>query len=312
MGYLASKLRRIREESRRYNVIMLTMKNKLTLSARSDLYIDESGYYYIGQSKYKFFLVTAVLITPDQRELASLLMQKWRNKHLTNPYRCFHTTDFFENRNTSLQSAKPELSITRNFNNAIKELLEFLSYIEFESTVYYVDIPTIRNRLKIDNPPQDGNGKKEYSNHLKESFEELRFAPLDMGIKNAFDFNYKYLINDSKSVKNGYINIESHHQSDIRLIKSFHRYISIYPKYDTNILGLRLHNKKSLDAGIEIADLISYSSCQTLRFSHRLTDELKDIPKVRYKILKQIRSELRARNIKLYDISGDSFKYKKN
>ena len=63
-----------------------------------NLYVDESGYYYIGQNKYKYFLLSAVVISPDQRDLADKMLFKWRQKHLANPNKCFHASDFFENR----------------------------------------------------------------------------------------------------------------------------------------------------------------------------------------------------------------------
>ena len=61
-----------------------------------------------------------------------------------------------------------------------------------------------------------------------------------------------------------------------------------------------------------MADLISYVSYQTLRFSHKLKNELKDVPVDRYDIIKEIRSEFRDKDIELIDISEDKFKYKKS
>lgn len=288
-----------------------------------NLYIDESGYYYIGQSHYRYFILTAVVIKPDQRELADKLFMKWRKKHLMNPYRCLHATDYFENRGLEGEYAKPELSIKRNFDNSVKELMEFISYIDFKAKVFFVDLPSIRRRLKIDEPPIDPDTSEEeklkykaelknYSKKLKETLKDTRFAPIDMSIIKAYEYHNEFLNPDGDSNSAGYINIESHQESDIRLINAYHKFGDLNPAYKTDILGINLHTKRSLDSGIELADLISYVSCQTLRFSHRIKNELKDIPENRHEILKDIRTDLRGLGITLSDITNDRFKYKKN
>ena len=68
---------------------MITLKN---------LYLDESGRYFIGDPDYRFFLITAVILNPDETELANLLFAKWRDKYLINPDKSIHAADFFENR----------------------------------------------------------------------------------------------------------------------------------------------------------------------------------------------------------------------
>ncbi len=61
-----------------------------------NLCIDESGTPAIGINPHRFFLLTAVIISPDQEELACLLLDKWRKSHLKEPNKSFHAADFFE------------------------------------------------------------------------------------------------------------------------------------------------------------------------------------------------------------------------
>ncbi len=181
-----------------------------------------------------------------------------------------------------------------------------------------VNHPVIVNNLYIDAPPAKKRPessetnkayeiyKRIYSQKLKLSLADKRFSPLDLTIRRAFDFHSQSLIPEDKIIKVGYINLESQKTSDNKLINLFHSYKNINYSYGNIILGLNLHTKGSLDAGIELADFISYVSCQTLRFSHRLSKELLDVPNNRYDILKRLRREMSSR-ISLVDVTTDEF-----
>ncbi len=285
------------------------MKNAIIQDPRLDLYIDESGLSYVGQSKFRYFLITAVIIDPKQRTLANLLMQKWRDKYLLNPYKCLHAFDFFESKNPKASHIiKTELSISRNFNNAVEELMEFLSYITFKSISFYVDLPKVRSRLHIDEPPAYSSAgdyklkKKEFSRKLKKSLSGKIFIPLDLTIKRALNYHLSVLKEEDAI---GYVNAESNRTTDLRLVGIYNTYIDIDSDYGKKVLGIRLHNKKSLDAGIEIADLISYISFQTLRFSKKLNAELADVPKNRFKVIQKVRTELRNLGVDLEEVTMD-------
>lgn len=290
----------------------------LTNTELLDLYLDESGYNYIGQAKYRFFLLSATIINNKDKELANFLFMKWRQKHLRDPLRCFHASEFFEDRAGKVFKRK-ELAIPRNFNNSVKELIELISYINFTSTVYYVDLPKLRSKLKLAEPPSEPalnnlQSKKEYSRlkntyslKIKDSLgEDKRYLPLSLTLNRSFDFHNNTL----KPEEKGYLNIESQSNSDVKFIKIFHSFKDRIPNkvYDKKIVGINLHTKSSLDAGIELSDLITYIACQTLRFKFRLNDELKDIPNTRILIIKNVRSFLREKNVEIINVTEDKYK----
>jgi hypothetical protein len=296
--------------------------NNLSLSNNKDLYLDESGYNYIGQSKYRFFLLSATVIESSDKELANLLFMKWRAKHLRNANKCFHASQFFEDRKGEIFK-KSELSITRNFNNSVKELMELISYIKFSSKVFYVDLPELRKKLKLPDPPTESNyleqnrkkdysrQKKKYSAVIKETLgEDKRYLPLVLALHRCFDYHNNLLSNIDK----GYINMESQSNSDVKFIKIFHSYKDKDKdkKYDKRIVGLNLHTKSSLDSGIELSDLITYIACQTLRSRFRLKNELKHIADNRMLIIKHIRYILRSAGVSIIDVTSDPIRYKKS
>lgn len=298
---------------------------QLNINNYKNLYLDESGYNYIGQAKYRFFLLSATLINSSEKELADHLFMKWRSKHLKNPNKCFHASQFFEDRKGE-EFKRNELSITRNFNNSVKELMELISYIEFSSRVFYVDLPNLRKRLKISEPPiaaseslnkqlktEYSKQKMEYSKAIKKTLgEDKRYLPLYLTLNRCFEYHNNLLSDDDHSLNIGYINMESQSNSDIKFIKIFHSYKDKDETYGKKIIGINLHTKSSLDSGIELSDLITYIACQTLRFKSKLKEELKDIPTTRIAIIKDIRKILRLAKVDIQNVTNDPIKYKKS
>ena len=74
------------------------------------------------------------------------------------------------------------------------------------------------------------------------------------------------------------------------LVSNYHRLKGkVNTNYEDKIIGLNFHTKNSLDGGIELADLVSYVSCQTLRFKSRLVNEYKNIDPEVIKVLRELR-----------------------
>lgn len=280
-----------------------------------NLYLDESGFSYIGQNKYRFFLLTALIITPQENQLANLLFSKWRKKYLSDSNKCLHAADFFEDHKKGYKPRK--LYMSHVFTKAVKDLEEIISKIEFYARVFYIDLPQIRKLLMINEPPL-GNGltrreynalKREYSRRLQIIHGSNIYLPLIKTLENSFIFHADILEKSQKqdilkrSAK-AYINIESQKNSDIQLINTFHKNASIvYKKFGEDIVGLNLHTKGSLDAGIELADLISYISFQTLRNKCKLKYELKHLTGAKIKLIKNLRTLLRGHfKVKLQNV----------
>lgn len=286
-------------------------------SLYSNLYIDESGYSYLGQPYYQFFLITAFVISPSQRVLANLLMEEWRNKYLLDNKKCFHAFDFFESKTKNYTQKKAR--IPRVYQKAVDDLIEILSHIHFSANVYYVNFKKLRTTLSIANPPSDSldeanykKAKNQYSNELKKSFGDKVQLPLTITFKKALEFHMSEMDKASKIDKfkrepKGYINVESRNESDSFLIKVFHKYgQNIYRKIGDDVVGLNLHTKGSLDSGIEIADFISYTSFQTLRSKYRLKHELSAITKSHLSIIINARKKLRKFGINIIDVSDEA------
>lgn len=286
-----------------------------------DLYIDESGSSAITEPRYKFFLISAVTLFPNDQELISLLFQKWRSKYLTNPNRCFHATDFFEKYIPKYK--KKELKFARNFNKAVYDLVEILKYPKFKAEVYYVDIIALRNKFLLVEPPafqaessfKNAIEAKKYresqiayrGHMLKTIGHKNIFKPLALTLKKAFIFHSNQ-ISSISNIEKGYINFESLSGSDAMLVKQYHRLKDkVGEDYGKKIVGINFHTKSSLDGGIELADLISYVSFQTLRFKFRRNNEYgTDLNPETIKSIKILRTSLRQDyEIKLVNVTND-------
>lgn len=290
-----------------------------------DLYIDESGGASIGEPRYKFFLISAVLLTSEEKVLADLLFSKWRSKYLKDPSKCLHAADFFED--FAPQYAKNEVQMARNFRRSIDELIELLNLINFQAEVYYVNLHKLRKILFLNEPPayqsefEKTSDKRRYASQRREYEkiitdtvgEKKKFLPLSLTLKNAFTYHdlkideMREKLLDKTLIK-GYLNFESLSGSDTMLISNFHKLKSkISTAYEAKIVGLNFHTKSSLGGGIELADLISYISFQTLRSSNHLKSELENISTESLNHIKRIRNFMRKKKmISLKDITATS------
>lgn len=285
-----------------------------------NLYIDESGSSAIYEPRYKFFLISAIILSPAEEDLASLLFQKWRNKYLTSPNKCFHATDFFENYVVGYK--KNQLRIAKNFNKAIDELIDMFDYLDIKGEVYFVDIQTLRKKLLLKEPPTYKNvftntlDEKTYRERQKAYKETVQktigkkkiFLPLALTLKSAFSFHFGKINGvDIGSPNKGYIHFESLSGADRLLIEQYHKLRGkVNLSYEEKIIGINFHTKNSLDAGIELADLISYVSFQTLRFKHRRRNEYKNLTSQSISQIRKLRESIREKTkIKLVEVTNN-------
>ena len=285
-----------------------------------NLFIDESGASAIYEPRYRCFLISAILLTPSEKELANLLFKKWRDKYLASPNKCFHATDFFEGYVRGYRQT--QLRIGRNFNNSIEELIEIISYLTIKGEVYFVDIPELRGKLLLKEPPQYQNtftsssDEKAYNLSVDTYKKEVRntigrrkvYLPLALTLKSAFDFHFNH-INDTQDnyPHKGYIHFESLSGADRLLIEHYYRLRDkVDDSYQEKIIGINFHTKNSLDAGIELADLISYISFQTLRFKYRRTEEYSNLTLESIVQIRKLRTFIREKlKIKLIEVTNN-------
>ena len=217
--------------------------------------------------------------------------------------------------------------LVANYTEFRTGLRKFLDHVEFNSQVFYVDLPKLRTIIGIENVPEykartalkTKEEKHEYRQKRKK-FEEYfqrahsgnKDTPYVLPLLEAFKYHKVFLETAErediyKRNYRGFIGFESLSGADVKPIAYFHRYkdkISSKPDYGERVVGINFPTKNSLDGGIEIADLISYISCQTLRNSHRLVDELKGISEGRIKQIKRARTSMRTHcKIELVDVT---------
>lgn len=279
----------------------MSKKNKVY----KNLFVDESGAYYLGEPRYRFFLMASIILKDDERNLASLLFKKWREKYQINHNKSFHAADFFEGYQLN---NKPQLSIFKNFIKAADDLLKILENIEFQASVFYVDLIKLRTKYNIPSPPQKPKminasdhlkyaaEKKRYKQKLKMSFGLLVNKPIYLVSSAIFKNHRDHLLIDKENPFCGYIHFESQADSDPILIDALHKFFHSedghHYKYGETIIGINFHTKGSLEAGVELADLIAYISTQSLRFKYKRKLELSilsNLSKKKIDIIKKMR-----------------------
>ena len=286
-----------------------------------NLFIDESGASAIYEPRYKCFLISAIVLSPSEKELANLLFKKWRDKYLATPNKCFHATDFFEDYVAGYKKA--QLRIGKNFNMSIDELIEIISYLDIKGEVYFVDIHKLRRRLLLSEPPEyrnifsDSADEKAYNLSVDSYKERVKntigrkkvYHPLALTLKSAFDFHFKYINStQTDSPDRGYIHFESLSGADRLLIEHYYKLTGkVDRSYQEKIIGINFHTKNSLDAGIELADLISYISFQTLRFKYRRTEEYVNLTPESIVQIRKLRTFMREKlKIRIVEVTSNT------
>lgn len=286
-----------------------------------NLFMDESGAPAIYEPRYKFFLLSAVILSPSEKELANLLFKKWRDKYLVTPSKCFHATDFFEG--YILGYKQTQLRIGRNFKMSIDELIELISYLNIEAEVYCVDIPELRQNLHLSEPPTykstftSSADEKAYNLSVDSYKKQVRntignkkvYHPLALTLKSALTFHFNHIANTTQpdAPDKGYIHFESLSGADRLLIEHYYRLTGkVNSSYQEKIIGINFHTKSSLDAGIELADLISYVSFQTLRFKYKRTAEYSNLTPDSIEQIRRLRVFMREKlKIKIVEVTNN-------
>ncbi len=285
-----------------------------------NLYVDESGTFSLTEARYRYFILAGVILSKSQHELLNLLLSKWRTKYLSNSDLAFHTTDFFEDFEKDYK--RPHLKIEKHFKIAVEELIDLIKMVDFKASVYYVDLPKLRNKLSVSEPPtyqskfdsqQEKKNYKKSTKDYKIMLENNRIdhlLPLAITQFALFKWHAEELIEAEKgNTRNTkeYINFESLSGSDVESVKNYHRLKNKINKYNEKIIGLNFHTKNSIDGGLELADIISYISCQTLRLKYCKTELGKLAQNEHLKEeIRKLRKEMRDRfQIKITDVTDE-------
>lgn len=279
----------------------------------ANLYIDESGVGNISYLTYKYFIMSSVTMTKSEEEKASSFFTYWKWKYTINPSTSFHSTDFFENhvykrgkkKGKLIAYRKKNLNKFDKFKVAVEELLKLVTYLKFKSNVYYVDLNKVLKILGLNrkfSPVIKDIINREYGHEI--------LLPIFTVSKFLYKDHEKSLVN--KRIKQGFVYYESQKENDIEIVRSFHEHLQKISQtsktyiYGKNVLGLNFFNKASLCSGLEIADLIAYSTNQVLR-SKRAKSELASFDKQRLSLLLKMFERIKKHfKIKIYDVTNDS------
>lgn len=246
------------------------MKNPL------NLYTDESGSAAIYKKDYKFFLMTSIIATEKDERRTQKKLEKWRKKYLRESGSSCHAADYFED-HLDKKTGKPRkfrkkvLDDLKIFKQATKELFNIVTDFKFVSKVAYVNLAVLRRKLGLETMMH-----KEH-NHIKDVINNEYRRETLYPIVTVSSFLYKHhedALIKPKRKKQGFVFYESQKENDVKLVESFHQHVNKNNKtsrdyiYGRSILGLSFVTKRSLCAGVEIADLIAYTNTQLLRLKY--------------------------------------------
>lgn len=283
------------------------------MKERVNLYIDESGIGNISNLTYRFFMMSAVIMSESEKEKAASFFSCWKEKYTIDPELSFHSTDFFEDNIFKRGSKKGKVIVYRKrninkfykFRPAVNELINLLQYLKFSCNVYYVDLKKVQHALGLD---------KKYSPVIKDIINRDYGRELLYPIYTVSKFLYKDHEKQLTGNRDqyGFVCYESQKENDMKVVQSFHEHLQKMGQksrtyiYGKNVLGLNFYNKASLCSALEIADFMAYSTNQFLRLKWAKI-ELKNFDEHRlYLLLKSFKIVRNHFKVHIYDVTDDS------
>lgn len=211
-----------------------------------NLYIDESGRATLKDVSHDFFVMTGIILSPKDKELADKLFEIWRGKYLKNPHKAFHAVEFFGMSSKYISSI---CNMGPMFNNAVillKSIIDLLSIKQDYVCVVFVNKKTV---IEI--------AQQKFGDDWKNSR-----LPIDF----INDITFKYLLkfHREKSTPSkilGQVVYESNEALDEKILETFNK--TKNPS-SYNSPGISFFTKDSIDSGLAVADIISYISLQNL------------------------------------------------
>jgi len=249
------------------------------------------------------------------------MLEMWKRKYLSIPNCSFHAVDFYENNKKGYR--KNLLRIKKSFDKAHTELIDLVLNLHFQAKVFYVDMKKVQKGLKLHNLSKKDKIKVEQivdgevrdqiqttKTRLKNLIGADTHYPIKLCIQEALIFHSEELKSHNAT---GSIYLDSRKEFDTYSIEAYHsfnlpkkrdlenteeqlRYI-----YGKEITAIHLQTKATPDAGIEIADLVSYLFFQYLRGKHSLYIELDSIEKDRLALIRKSNASLFSKELVIKD-----------
>ena len=222
------------------------------VAKKYNLYIDESGVANLCDYQSKFFILSAVAIEEGSvKELAAYFSYIKKRYGLPND-KNLHAVGLFEDKKSDFYLSA---SKCRNF---CKSVAEFIETSPFAISTSCLDKNILRTILKMPDR-YEFRGSKDHGEDKDIGYEVLA--------RKIF-LGFAQFLRANKS--HGAIIAESRRGADYRLLKTFlysqepnqfnhNPRLQMYAKeLRERVFSISFENKKGLNAGLEIADLISY------------------------------------------------------
>lgn len=268
---------------------------------RFTLYIDESGTSNLNDKRDNSFTLTGLILKEDIDHSLTTYFELTKKKHSISTARNFHSVDFYEIKNSPAYVSDQK---AKDFSRSVSEILTTIPNSIFS---YSIDKDLLRKTLKM---PSDYDFKFASNEHKADK--EIAYEILARKI--FFDFIKFLKDNDGM----GSIIAESRREADLVLLKTFFecktpkhfdgktRFETYAEDFNDRVVSICFENKNATTAGLEIADLISY----TLYLHHkkRLEQDIlqkRGLPQVYKQIARKIKTPKTMSVAMIKNISSD-------
>ncbi|HRH25266.1 MAG TPA: DUF3800 domain-containing protein [Candidatus Paceibacterota bacterium] len=226
------------------------------------LYLDESGVANLAQYSDKYFIISTLTVESNSDSELSGYLKHLKRRYGFSETESLHAFELFEDKNSPIY-----IKDNKKCKQFTESLTEFIENASFEIGVYVIDKSILRKILKT----PDGykfKGSKAHS--------EDKDFPYEILAKQII-FDYANFLKKNKGM--GSIIAESRGNADSVVIRSFNTAQSnnhsdnVSLKNKKQNIRDRIHsicfaNKKSVRAGLELVDIISY--CTNLELSGKI------------------------------------------
>ncbi len=214
----------------------------------STLFLDESGKSSLAEKQNEPFVLTGVILDENEITPVEGFFNYIKRKYSIETSRPFHSYDIFENPTSKLSTIKSK--------SLIETLSDFISIIPIKIYIISIDKSLFKLALGVKN-----------NNDFKGSTERKEMRDYPYRIMSSFIF--KWFANYLKKTENiGQIIVDSRRGGDYQLLKSLNLAKDLkgpLPKQTAKLIRDRctaicFAEKNFLSGGLEITDLISYTS----------------------------------------------------
>lgn len=214
----------------------------------STLFLDESGKSSLAEKENEPFVLTGVILDDEEINPVEGFFNYIKRKYGIDPSKPFHSYDIFENPTTKLSAVKAKALVAT--------LADFLSLIPVKVNIVSIDKSDFKKALGVKS-----------NDDFKGSSERKEVREYPYRIMSAFMFKWfgSYL-NKTKGI--GQILVDSRRGGDYQLLKSLN--LCKDPKGPLTAATTKIIREKCnaicfaekyfLSGGLEITDLISYTS----------------------------------------------------